>query len=189
MSRDSRTETLARAVRLARPLTIPQQPAKRHSQAVIGTMFRTNRTGHARSVPPVHHLSSPFLWLAGIVVSFAPSLALADLQWQAASPTGGEAFSMKGGVTASASYLAGKIFHCVALPDPFLPIGLVPPANVSPASKIGWRATICDPNPGNPADPQIAVSSTRVVVTFENSMAWYDKKGVDQGHLTNFDLF
>jgi hypothetical protein len=126
---------------------------------------------------------------------FAAILALplhtwADLQWQPASASGGEAFAMQGGVVASAAYLANKIAKCRPAPPQPPTFGLIPPANVSPAPTLGWVATSCGPgDQGGPPDPQVAASSSTIVVGFNTSIAWYNKSGVQQGELSNFDLF
>lgn len=126
-----------------------------------------------------------FVWLQLLLLS-SVSHAWAG----AASPSGGEPFVMQGGVLLTAEQVA----HLIALPQnacqPQPPLsGSISPGlqYASPAPSVSWRASSC--NKGRPADAQIAVSSSRVVVTFENSMAWYDKAGTKQGELTAFDLF
>src|SRR5207249_9928325 len=102
-------------------------------------------------------------------------------------PTGGESFNMKGGVVVNSTQVSASLTTCAPPPSVPLMWGLVPPLNASPLPKISWRAASCIK--GHPADAQIAVSSTRVVVTFENSLGWYDKNGNKQGELTNLGLF
>jgi hypothetical protein len=118
-----------------------------------------------------------------------PLHAWTDLQWQPASPGGGEKFAMYGGIPASAAYLATKIYSCPVFPQLGLipPPPKIPPKNVSPAPTMGWIATNCW-KAGVP-DTQIAVSSSHVVVSVNDSMGWYDRSGVQQGQLKVVDLF
>jgi hypothetical protein len=124
--------------------------------------------------------------IAAKKLELSKCLALSALS---ASPGGGEAFSMQGGEILSAADVKQSIVACPPPSplSPFQPQAPPPPLNASPAPTAGWRAESCVK--GNPADAQIAVSTTHVVVTFENSMAWYDKNGNKQGELFRDDLF
>lgn len=81
---------------------------------------------------------------------------------------------MQGGMVLTADQIAKSQATC----NPQKPPLLAPPtaslANQSPEPIVSWMASSC--TTGNPADAQIAVSSTRVIVTFESEIVWYDKQ-------------
>jgi len=109
-----------------------------------------------------------------------------------ASTSGGEPFTMQGGVFLTSAQIAQTKAICIApLPPPAPP--QPPPSNtLSPPPTKSWMAPSCAPigfQKANVSDAQVAASSTHVIVTFENSMAWYDKSGEKQKELRNFDLF
>ncbi|MDQ3927795.1 MAG: hypothetical protein M3328_01480 [Chloroflexota bacterium] len=101
------------------------------------------------------------------------------------SPTGGAPFKMQGGLVLTKAAIAAIVSQQAA--NLSVPGGVPKPADLSqtPAPVRNWQAVSQRPinNRHNPPDTQLAVSSTHVVVTFGNTLAWYDKKGVQQGEL------
>jgi hypothetical protein len=76
------------------------------------------------------------------------------------------------------------------------PPAATPNLNRGPYPKTGapppirnWLAWTCATPYGDKLDAQIAVSSSHVIVAFQDLIAWYDKDGSWKGELRNFDLF
>jgi hypothetical protein len=161
-------------------------------QSIINAMDKKGPDGRFPSAEQKAALAAEAKALAADIAALAAKIAQKneklDQCLALASTSGGEAFKMQGGLTLTASQVASAAKACNStVAPPVIPIQL-PSKAQSPAPAKSWfAASSC--TTGNPSDAQIAVSSSRVLVTFEDSMAWYDKNGNKQGELTNFALF
>jgi hypothetical protein len=128
-----------------------------------------------------------FALIAAIVITSSPLYAAVP-----ASPSGGSWIRGHGGVHLDRLRLQ-QLIHagedsCWNAPPAPTPFPGIPHSWQTPPLKSQWKP--CFPKQGGlTVDPQIAVSHTRVVVTSQSRMAFYEKSGTYRGSITARQMF